>query len=668
MATVQELVTQFVTHNLATCAQPRNRYLVGTLQDVVCNYTAALIVREPVDLDDRTIVISARLMSPQFWDEIGVHILIVNALLSRGLCTDSLLPSYAVYQVGPALHVVTRAPVHPRPLSQAPTGHAIRMAVFNIFATLIVLEREFDFHHNNLTFDKVICDKVGNTWLTDFSHASYQIGGNYVDQHTPAQQYFGGIYTSTGAQDVFSFFSQPYLSPQLVDPIKMFTRQFVCDVNGWGDFVHVTTPFTGMDIYANLTELENRAPAHHRQRIHAENCRILRLFTIEKLIDYFPAKTRRRIHVQVDRYYMASKLRPFITDALVRIDAGCNPGSTPLLQSMCQFAQAYAFSPTKASITLNAHLVTNRPVLANGKSGMLLDSGSFMGTALVTKVNFEPRDTIFEIAVNFLVINALLLAGKCSATLVPTFGVFQCGSETNITFDAHSRVTPTSTWSLCQTPGDTLYMVQSKIEGQPLDATIDTIQQGTLKHIVAKVIATLVIMERTYNLHHNDLHLNNIMLDPARDPHIIDFGRASYTYHGIHVNLDTWGTASAFLGETIGGVNDVHRFISCVINTTRTAHTRAYYTQILDFMPMFVSGFENGAFITGFGTRDVVSLGDTLELVRNDLETVRHPHRDMINARNLSIAKLLTVEHIVENYFPRDLRTKVRGYVTLYDQ
>ena len=94
---------------------------------------------------------------------------------------------------------------------------------------------------------------------------------------------------------------------------------------------------------------------------------------------------------------------------------------------LCEFSLAYVPVPLKDQWKTHADLVNKRPMIGQGSNGSVFQSGTFEGNPIVTKTKKKwSNHTIFDIYINFVVLNSFLLRNELVHHLIPSYGLFLC--------------------------------------------------------------------------------------------------------------------------------------------------------------------------------------------------------------------------------------------------
>jgi len=191
---------------------------------------------------------------------------------------------------------------------------------------------------------------------------------------------------------------------------------------------------------------------------------------------------------------------------------------------LCQFSIAYVPVPIENQLQKYGSLVNNKIVLGEGTNGRVYKSGLFEGNPIVTKTKKKWSDhTIYDIYVNFVIINSFLLRNQLQYNLIPSYGIFLCSTNE----DGTEICLPSSKQKH-------IFLVQKEIKGSTLSKYLPTITVSRFKEILGELLQVLIIFETSpYQLYHADLHANNIIMaygeDQIEHPVLLDFELCSFT-------------------------------------------------------------------------------------------------------------------------------------------
>jgi serine/threonine protein kinase len=219
------------------------------------------------------------------------------------------------------------------------------------------------------------------------------------------------------------------------------------------------------------------------------------------------------------------QLSTFIT-TIVQDDA-CfkkKPHDTRLHDILCEFSMAYVPVPMGQQLQHHGKLVNKKPLIGTGTNGNVYKSGMFDGNPIVTKTKKRwSNHTIYDIFINFVVLNSFLLRNELVHNLIPSYGLFLCTTNEDGT-------------EICVHPDkqEHLFLVQKEMSGFTLSNYIKILSLERFKTLVTELSQVLLALESSpYQLYHMDLHLSNIMLvrgeDKIEHPVLLDFELSSFT-------------------------------------------------------------------------------------------------------------------------------------------
>ncbi len=337
---------------------------------------------------------------------------------------------------------------------------------------------------------------------------------------------------------------------------------------------------------------------------------------------------------------------------------------------MCEFSTAYVPEPVAEQMQKNGSLVNGRTILGNGVNGIVVDSGVFKGNPLVTKLTIKNYDNyIYEIVVNMIIINNILLSGKASGHLIPTYGLFKCPKQVTRSGQTIRNI------EVCNEGVGTedYFLVQRKITGNTLRSLLPTLPVDALEDIVAQILSILIILEESeYRLNHNDLHTENIMIsrlaDGSYNVYIIDMGQASFQYKDKFVIQSS--IEKNYLGDTrisLGAFYDINFLFRDIINQYPLKD--APFIKLLDsvvssILSLFAINHDKSRTVSTGLTLDYIErlngnpywLFDFLYRVEYALNPAA---KKMVHDHNINILKLCTTRSIVNAFFPPEYQDDI---------
>jgi len=348
---------------------------------------------------------------------------------------------------------------------------------------------------------------------------------------------------------------------------------------------------------------------------------------------------------------------------------------------MCNFSTAYVPEPVAEQMETNGQLVNDKPILGKGVNGIIVDSGVFEGNPLVTKISIiNTGYFIYEIIVNMIIINNILLSGKASRNLVPTYGLFKCPKKVSHKKDYKITACKQGEGS------ESYFLVQQKIKGKTLRSVISTLTVDRLKNILVQILSTLIILEESeYKLNHNDLHTNNIMIDDSDNAYIIDMGLASFRYGGKFVVQSE--NQRIYLGDTepvsLGAIYDIYFLFRDIINichhlkdTPLIELLESVVKNILSLFAYDAKDAKDGKdakdtkiiFSTGLKDEHTKPLGDRIYFMFELLSDVESKIKDesvkkRVHDHNIGILKSITTMDIVYAFFSTAYKLDIDNYL-----
>ena len=214
-------------------------------------------------------------------------------------------------------------------------------------------------------------------------------------------------------------------------------------------------------------------------------------------------------------------------------------GST-LRDIVCQLTLAYIPGPvTEKERSENGKLINGKSPIGDESANGEIYIHPFHGENIITKVNKDFDEFMLqEAVVNMCIINSFLETHS-NAPLVPTYGFFICGRDMG---SKRTRMCVTSTDKKVGVDGldgiPHLMIVQKALTDViSLHKLIQNprLSLDTFLRIFVNVFHTLEQLQKVpYQLTHNDLHSNNILVAPdGSKVWIIDWGMASFTLDGL---------------------------------------------------------------------------------------------------------------------------------------
>lgn len=197
---------------------------------------------------------------------------------------------------------------------------------------------------------------------------------------------------------------------------------------------------------------------------------------------------------------------------------------------LCEFSMAYVPVPLQDQMMSHAGLVNGNIQLGEGSNGRIFKSGSFQGNPIVTKTKKNINDySIYEIYVNFVVLNSMLLDGQYEFNLIPTYGLFLCPTNsdgTEICIPIHKQ--------------EHLFLVQKEMDGHTFGKRLQYgMEISQFKSVIHEIFQVLQAMENSpHQLYHTDLHCSNIIMYNDH-PVLLDFELCSFSVDSYRFRLNS---------------------------------------------------------------------------------------------------------------------------------
>ena len=281
--------------------------------------------------------------------------------------------------------------------------------------------------------------------------------------------------------------------------------------------------------------------------------------------------------------YLVDKLVEFMTVVvqddicLARKSHGDNPQDR-LHDILCNFMYAYVPVPIGDQLAHHGALINGKPRLGGGVNGNVFFSGEFEQNPMVTKSSIKYTEQYFtELYINMVVINSLLLSGIETNHLVATYGLFVCPFQEG---SKGKQICVPSRPGKQMDGKPNLLMVQKQIKGWTLFDIIHAEQEREIQKtyipvldleqvlaILKQVLTTLLWLELSpYQLYHNDLHIDNIMVEEETgSAYIIDFGFAECTIDSVRTQYSPvkriYCGSKEIAGELQTGAYDIYMLL-----------------------------------------------------------------------------------------------------------
>jgi hypothetical protein len=191
---------------------------------------------------------------------------------------------------------------------------------------------------------------------------------------------------------------------------------------------------------------------------------------------------------------------------------------------LCNFSFAYVPIPMEEQLQHHGSLVNHKRMIGQGSNGRIFKSGVFEGNPIVTKTKKRwSEHTIYDMFVNFVIINSFLLQQQFENYLIPSYGIFLCSTND----DGTEICVPTS-------KQEQMFLVQKQVIGLTLSKYLHYMTLQRYKSMLKELSTVLIVFEESvYQLYHSDLHAGNIIMaignDRTEHPVLLDFELSSFT-------------------------------------------------------------------------------------------------------------------------------------------
>lgn len=303
----------------------------------------------------------------------------------------------------------------------------------------------------------------------------------------------------------------------------------------------------------------------------------------------------------------------------------------------------------------NAELIDFQKKISNGTYGETYHSKKKLGDAsVITKVQFVfDEKNINEIFVSFVIINSLLFQyNLLERVLVPSYGIFLC-SHRYKELDNNAKKTRDQRQlvSICTNKNDpdpNIHIVQKFLQGNEFSKMIKKYTLKEFKNMIRIIFKTLCILEASkYNLYHNDLHSHNIIVDENGDPHIIDYGFATFQIEHDGKILQYNNHYESYNGsERIkSGANDLFLLLSDCKNKTQKDSVKNYCNSIINKFIYSRLWERNGIFLQ----RDRDENYHIYDTLRSREKVLDKDEREIVHRHNMTELQQITYSLILES-------------------
>jgi serine/threonine protein kinase len=299
--------------------------------------------------------------------------------------------------------------------------------------------------------------------------------------------------------------------------------------------------------------------------------------------------------------------------------------------------------PMKHELEHHGNLVHQKPIVAKGSNGRIFNSGLFEGNPIVTKTKKKwTESTIYEVFINFVVLNSILLKGELTNNLIPSYGLFVCGSNADGTeVCIHDKK---------ELPGQHLFLVQKYIDGETLQNRLK--KPMTMYEFNAILYQLFTIMKyfesSIYQLYHMDMHCANIVLH-REQVCLIDFELCSWSLFDRNGKAHRYRLNSVehkYCGETsvLTGAYDFILFLSNVAAHDTNPEIQQFCMNKLT------------AIYSNFWKKKDDPIVPTYELISKNknrwlYQVLLDVEDKSVHKRNIAILEKMTYEYIISEFF-----------------
>jgi hypothetical protein len=304
----------------------------------------------------------------------------------------------------------------------------------------------------------------------------------------------------------------------------------------------------------------------------------------------------------------------------------------------------------------NADLIDFEEKISNGTYGETYHSQKKLldDVPLITKVQFVfDEKSINEIFVSFVIINSLLFQYNIlERVLVPSYGIFLCSHRyKEIDNNAKKTRDQRQLVSICTNKNDpdpNIHIVQKFIKGNEFSEMIKKYTLKEFKNIIRIIFKTLCILEASkYNIYHNDLHSHNIIVDENGDPHIIDFGFATFQIEHNGKILQYNNHYESYNGSQRikSGANDLFCLLNNCKNKTEKDSVKNYCNSIINKFIYSRLWERNGVFLQ----RDRDENYYIYSILRSREKVLDKDEREIVHRHNMMELEKITYSLILES-------------------
>lgn len=309
---------------------------------------------------------------------------------------------------------------------------------------------------------------------------------------------------------------------------------------------------------------------------------------------------------------------------------------------LCEFSLAYVPVPLQDQMKNHAGLVNGQHQLGEGSNGRIFKSGSFQGNPIVTKTKKKINDhSIYEIYINFVVLNSMLLEGQYESNFIPTYGLFLCPTNsdgTEICVPIHKQ--------------EHLFLVQKEMEGHTLAHHLQSgMELYQYKSIVHEIFQVLQALEKSpHQLYHTDLHCSNIMMCNDH-PVLLDFELCSFSVDSHRFRLNSLEHKYCGNDHVLSGAHDLVLLFSNSMAYKANRQICEYTFSVLQHIcSHFWSAPHQPLEVTKdffFKHKERRWLFSILEEKEAELS---HQHREMVHTFNVSVLRKMTYQYLATEF------------------
>jgi hypothetical protein len=319
---------------------------------------------------------------------------------------------------------------------------------------------------------------------------------------------------------------------------------------------------------------------------------------------------------------------------------------------LCDFYKNFSIKESPK----NTDLVDFQRRIASGSYGETYHSKKMLGdnVPVITKAQFVfDEKNINEMFVSFVIINSLLLQYRVlERVLVPSYGIFLCSHRyKELDNDAKKTRDQRQLVSICTNKNDpdpNIHIVQKFLEGNEFSKMIKTYTLKEFRNMIRIIFKTLCIAEASpYNLYHNDLHSHNIIVDNNGDPHIIDYGFATFQieHNGKLIQYNNHYESYNGSERIKSGANDLFLLLTDCKNKTQKDSVKNYCNSIINKFIYSRLWEKNGVLLQ----RDRDENYHIYSILRSKEKVLDKDDREIVHRHNMTELERITYQLILES-------------------